>query len=123
MKRNKSFKHIIIAAAAVMALASCGSTAEAPKPLYSWGNYEDVTYQYKKKNTDQQRTKLLEEYSRLIANQTASRGTVPPGLYAEYGYLLYQGGDRDKGIEYLNKEIALYPESEAYISRILKQLK
>ncbi len=47
---------------------------------------------------------------------------VPPGLYAEYGYLLYKTGKKDEGLTFLKQEITAYPESEKYISRIIKQL-
>ena len=43
-------------------------------------------------------------------------------MYAEYGYLLYKTGKKEEGIEFLKQEMELYPESEKYISRIVKQL-
>jgi hypothetical protein len=54
--------------------------------------------------------------------QGGKRGAVPPGLYAEYGYLLYKTGKKDEGLSFLRQEIKLYPESERYISRIIKQI-
>lgn len=50
------------------------------------------------------------------------RGVVPPGLSAEYGYMLYMSGKQKEGLDLLRMEIKLYPESEKYISRIIKQL-
>ena len=47
---------------------------------------------------------------------------MPPGLYAEYGFLLYKTGKKEEGLNYMKQEKALYPESDAYISRIIKQL-
>lgn len=47
---------------------------------------------------------------------------VPPGLYAEYGYMLYRTGKKEEGLSFLRTEIKTYPESEKYISRIIKQL-
>lgn len=47
---------------------------------------------------------------------------MPPGMYAEYGYLLYKTGKKDEGLAFLKKEVELYPESDTYISRIIKQL-
>ncbi len=99
-------------------LASCSST----KPLYSWYNYERATYQYSKKNTEELQLKLLKEYERIIHHQKGSRGMVPPGMYAEYGYLLCKMGNPTEGLLFLKEEIKAYPESEQYISRIIKQL-
>ena len=57
-----------------------------------------------------------------IEKQNDLRKVVPPGLYAEYGYMLYQNGKTEEGLVNLKKEIALYPESAPFISRIIKQL-
>ena len=58
----------------------------------------------------------------MIEKQKGLRKTVPPGLNAEYGFLLCKQGKKEEGIKYLKAEIALYPESATYVSRIIKQL-
>ena len=103
---------------AALSLTSCNTT----KTLYSWYNYEDITYQYSKKSTDELQVKVLEQYKKLTDKQKGVRGVVPPGLYAEYGFLLCKTGKKAEGLEFLKQEITLYPESETYISRIIKQL-
>lgn len=104
---------------AAIALSSCGTTTTS---LYSWYDYEDATYNYSKKQTEELQVKVLEQYKKLTEAQKGTRGVVPPGLYAEYGYLLYKTGKKDEGISFLKQEISAYPESEKYISRIIKQL-
>lgn len=111
-------KKLFIAAVAVLAISSCTST----KTLYSWHDYENATYQYSKKSTEELHVKMLDEYKKVIDKQKGIRGVVPPGLYAEYGYQLCKGGKKEEGLNFLKKEIELYPESEKYISRIIKQL-
>lgn len=111
-------KKIILSGAIIALFASCSST----KTLYSWYNYEDATYQYNKKRTDETKAKMMEQYLKLIQKQKGTRKVVPPGLYAEYGYVLYMGGKKEEGLDFLKQEIKLYPESETYISRIIKQL-
>lgn len=111
-------KKCILLGAIIGLFASCSS----PKSLYSWYNYEDVTYQYNKKRTDELKVKVMDQYLKLIQKQKGSRKVVPLGLYAEYGYALYMGGKKEEGLNYLKEEIKLYPESETYISRIIKQL-
>ena len=112
-------KKLIFAALALCALSSCTTTS---KSLYSWYDYEDITYKYNKKQTDELKVKVLEQFDKLSAKQKGTRGVVPPGLYAEYGFMLYHEGKTEEGLEFLKKEISLYPESEKYISRIVKQL-
>ncbi len=112
-------KKICIMGIVVLALASCSTTT---KSLYSWYDYEDATYEYNKRQTEELQVKLLEQYKKLTDKQRGTRGVVPPGLYAEYGYLLYKTGKKDEGLKFLKQEITVYPESEKYISRIIKQL-
>ncbi len=102
-----------------VAFASCATSSSS---LYSWYNYEKAVYQYVKKGTPETQEKLLGEYKRIIARQQALRRVVPPGMYAEYGFLLCRTGRKADGISFLKEEIRLYPESEKYISRIIKQI-
>lgn len=48
-------KKLILLGAIIGLFASCGST----KSLYSWYNYEDATYQYNKKRTDELKVKMM----------------------------------------------------------------
>jgi hypothetical protein len=94
----------------------------APQTLYNWGNYQEQTYSYAKDATDKSLEALMKTYQTLINHPTGTRKTVPPGICADYGYLLYQQGKTEEGLALLNKEIALYPESSVFISRIIKNL-
>lgn len=111
-------KKLLFISIVALGLSSCSE----PKNLYSWHDYEDVTYEYSKNPTEKLKTKVLKEYQRLTEKQKGIRKIVPPGLLAEYGYMLYMNGKPEEGLKLLNDEIKLYPESEKYISRIIKQL-
>lgn len=76
-------KKVLFIGVCIFAFASCSTV----KPLYSWYNYEDITYQYSKKSTEELQVKVLEQYQKMIDKQKGARGVVPPGLYAEYGYI------------------------------------
>ena len=67
-------------------------------------------------------TKAMAQYEKVIEKQKGVRKVVPPGVNAEYGYLLYKAGKKDEGLALLRAEITAYPESEKFISRIIKQL-
>ncbi len=113
-------KKLLLAVVAALALGSCSTIGE--QSLYSWYDYEDASYEYGKTSTDEKQVKLLEQYKKLAGNQKALRKVVPPGMYAEYGYMLYKSGKKEEGLGFMKQEISLYPESEKYISRIIKQL-
>jgi len=110
--------YLLLLFMAVFLVSSC----MGPENLYSWHNYEDVTYRYNKRHTEELKSEVIEEYRKIIEEQYGNRCTVPPGMCAEYGYILYKTGKQEEGLKYLKEEIRLYPESERYISRILKQL-
>lgn len=92
------------------------------KHLYSWHGYDNVSYAYSKTRTPERELELIETYEKMIQKQSGSRNMVPPGIYAEYGYILAKKGNADKGIQMLEMEIKYYPESEVFINRIIKQL-
>lgn len=111
-------KKIFISAICLVAMASCTTTTS----LYSWYDSEDATYQYTKKGTDELLTKAMLQYDKVITKQKGTRKVVPPGVNAEYGFLLYKAGKKAEGLALLKEEVALYPESERFISRIINQL-
>lgn len=94
-------------------------SCQIQKPLYNWGKYEDKSYGYLKNTNDKTTKQLLEEYTKLIANQKLTRKVPPPGIFADYGFLLIQNGKSAEGRKFLEKEIAIYPESKIFIDRIL----
>ncbi|MDR3184959.1 MAG: DUF4810 domain-containing protein [Prevotellaceae bacterium] len=106
-------------------IASCGlllAGCVSQKTLYNWGKYQEASYSYVKTNTDDDLEKLLKEYQYIIENQKGGRQTVPPGIYADYGYLLVKQGKIKEGIALMKLEIALYPESAMFIEGIIKRL-
>jgi hypothetical protein len=99
-------------------LVSCSSQ----KPLYSWENYNQASYNYLKNSDEKSTQQLIETYQKIIDKQKGTRAAVPPGLYADYGFILLQANKTDQGKAMLKKEIELYPESKVFIDRILKML-
>ena len=57
-------KKVLSIALLVGLMASCS----VPKPLYSWYNYEDATYQYDKKQSEATQQHLLEVYQKNDCN-------------------------------------------------------
>lgn len=111
-------RKLFIAAICVTAFISCATQ----KSLYTWYDSEDATYKYTKRGTDELLTKAMAQYEKVISKQKGIRKVVPPGVNAEYGYLLYKAGKKEEGLALLKAEIKVYPESETFISRIIKQL-
>lgn len=115
-------KKLLLLALCLGGVATCIVSCTTTTNLYSWYDSENATYQYTKTTTDEALEKAMTQYDKVLHKQKGTRGVVPPGMNAEYGYLLCKAGKVEEGLVLLREEIALYPESEVFISRIIKQL-
>lgn len=106
----------IILIITIVSLTSCS----APTNLYTWNKYENSSYNFLKNTNETTSNKLSEEYKKIINKQKGIRGAVPPGVYADYGFLLLQTNNMAQAKEMLQKEIELYPESKIFIDKIIK---
>ncbi|MDD3323439.1 MAG: DUF4810 domain-containing protein [Paludibacter sp.] len=109
-------KKTILITLSVILLTACS----VQKPLYTWSNYANSSYNYLKNNDEKSTQELIKSYQAIIEKQKGTRGVVPPGIYADYGFILLQANKTAEGKAMLLKEIALYPESSVFIERILK---
>ena len=109
-------KIVFISVVVTLLFTGCASK----KLLYTWSNYDNTSYKSLKYGDEKSTTNLINSYQQIIKKQEGARKTVPPGIYADYGFLLLQTGENKEGLAMLNKEIALYPESKVFIERILK---
>lgn len=143
-------KRIIILAIGVVMLSSCGMT----NTLYYWGGiqsgttaYENLAYQSYDKQTPKSICNLVAVYENMVTKPGGTRQVPPPGICAEYGYLLLQPETAEtflnnatpaqkklfesndysalfleRGKEMLQKEIEFYPESAKFIEPLIKKL-
>jgi hypothetical protein len=105
-------------AAASMLLAGCA----ARPTLYSWGNYEDVIYaSYSSKNDfpAEKQIAIMEQDYQVARSQNKR---MPPGWHAQLGYLYYEIGKTDQAEQELMTEKAEFPESTAFVDRLLQNL-
>ena len=99
-------------------VAAAGLTACAPPTLYQWGKYEDSLYsRYAKEDAAGAEESLR---TTIVAAESQSR--VPPGVYADYGFLLYRRGDYAGAIQYFEKEKRAFPESAALMSKLIERI-
>jgi len=112
-------KTLILLASCLLLMSGC---VTQKKSLYSWDKYDAVAYQYVKNNTDADAEALAQTLQRMIDNPGGERKIPPPGICADYGYLLVKQDKIEEGLKYLKMEVALYPESAILVERIIKQL-
>ena len=100
-------------------IAASFTACTVPTTLYSWDNYVDASYNFYKKQTPESKERLLTTYEKMIKKPTGTRKVEAPGVYAEYGYLLLQNDKTEEGLEMLQKERELYPESAIFINALI----
>lgn len=102
---------------ALFTVAAC-----APTPLFYWGQYEESLYERHKDPSEGGQAVAFKMLEVTIQEAEANKSRVPPGVYADYGYLLFKQGKADDAIVYFRREAETYPESrylmESIISRI-----
>lgn len=116
-------KKILSAAAlfSVLFLASCTSTPDA---LYSWYGYPAAASDYARNPEDSKLEALLFQYEKIMTGKdSALRQEVPPGLCADYGFMLIQAGRTAEGMELLDREVQLYPESEILVQKLVSKIR
>lgn len=143
-------KRLLILAIMSLCMTSCGVTAS----LYYWGGthngfteYDHLAYKHTDKQTPEYICKLICMYEDMVSNPGGTRMVVPPGICAEYGYMLlnpdnaqifaeHATGAQKKmfrssdyaalfpelGKEMLLKEIELYPESAKFLEPLIERL-
>jgi len=93
-----------------------------PPTLFYWGDYSSSLYDYTK-NPDEKTLAVHKKSLQDIIEISPKRSLrVPPGVYAEYGFLLIKEGKENEGLENFDKEISLYPESTIFIQRLKNEL-
>lgn len=118
--RNSMNGRMLLSVAMVFVVTGCAST---PDPLYNYGDYSDSYYSYKKDAGDESALKLQKSIELAIEEAGQSRsGRVPPGMYANIGYLYLKGGDPVKAVDSFRKEKSTYPESAHFMDRIIKKV-
>lgn len=143
-------RKILVLVLVTFCLASCSSISS----LYYWGGvqngataYENLTYMNYDKQTPESVCKLICMYEDIVTNPGGTRRMPPPGICAEYGYMLlvpenaeifakyatssqkrtfasteYATFFPEKGKQLMLKEIELYPESEKFIAPLIERL-
>jgi len=102
-------------AACVGVATGCGA-----KALYDWGPYEESLQASYVTHDDATAWSALEA---TIASAERAGHRVPPGVCAEYGFLLYKRGRRDAAIQYFEREARLFPESKPLMDRLVAKIR
>jgi hypothetical protein len=85
---------------------------------YDWGSYDPSLYGYYKDPT--KIGELSVSLAAVIDEANKNHALVPPGIYAEYGYLQLQQGKNSSAVELFKQEESHWPESKVFMDRMIK---
>jgi hypothetical protein len=85
---------------------------------YDWGSYDPSLYGYYKNPTKV--GELSVSLAAVIDAASTNHATVPPGIYAEYGYLQLQQGKNLAAVDLFKQEESHWPESKVFMDRMIK---
>jgi hypothetical protein len=85
---------------------------------YDWGDYDPSLYAYYKNPAKV--GELSASLGAMIDAANANHATVPPGIYAEYGYLQLQQGKNLAAVDLFKQEESHWPESKIFMDRMIK---
>lgn len=86
--------------------------------MYNWGNYEKTMLEYYK---DASHIDAFEAELLSLIDQTDMDGKrLPPGIYAEYGYLQMNKGTSETAIKFFTLEKQNWPESQLLMDTMIR---
>jgi len=102
--------------APIIALSVAGCATQHQH--YDWGSYDPSLYGYYKNPTKV--GELSASLQTIIDTADKHHAAVPPGIYAEYGYLQMQQGKNQSAVDFFKREESHWPESRVFMERMIK---
>lgn len=144
----KYIKLLVVTFIFAVMFSSCTTT----NSMYYWGpvsmsdnipRYEHAVYDYYKYQSPESICKMIETYQEIMIKCKANEKMIPPGICAEFGYILLNPENEayfvehatksqkkmmegivflEYGKEMIEKEVALYPEARHFLEPIIKRI-
>lgn len=95
--------------------------AAKQKPMYVYGDYSESFYALKREAGDETSVKWKSSLENIISQSNAKAMRVPPGVYANLGFIYLKANDKSKAVEYFELEKNIYPEAEVFMNNLIKK--
>lgn len=108
---------LMLTASCFALLSACASN----NGLYEWGSYEEALFvNYHEPAVKEE---MLDGYLTFVRNHNDEERKLAPGLYAEAGTFMLDRGNAKAAIELYRLERDNWPESEALMTTLIRNLK
>ena len=101
---------------AFLMVTGCSTVTEAG---YYWGDYSATLYKYTGEPSEETLAAHVEALNDIIAVSSEKGLRVPPGIYAELGYISAKKGEDTTSKGYFEAEMQNYPESQPFLERLI----
>ena len=99
-------------------LSACTTISESG---YFWGDYAKTSYLLVSDQSEKSLNLHLEELQNIVEISNEKDLKVPPGVYAEIGYVLVKLGREFEANDYFRLELKVYPEAGVFLRRFMEQ--
>jgi hypothetical protein len=89
--------------------------------MYYFGDYSNTLYALEKNQNDESLLKHKQELEKIITESEKIKLAVPPGIYAELGYLNLKANNINEAVRLFQKESEIYPESKYFMDRLINK--
>ena len=110
-------KKIFVVALAAIILAGCQTT----KPMYEYENYAESFYTLKKEGGDEAAAEWKTSLESIIEKSKAEAVRVPPGVFANLGYIHLKANNLKEAIALFEQEKQVYPEASMFMDKLIQQ--
>lgn len=116
-------KYIKLSLTSFLLFVFVGCQQPVEPPLYIWGDYVNTSTEYGMNGQEKEiLEKHVQELSKIIKESEEKNQRVAPGIYAEYGQILFQTSKKEEAKKYFLLEKSVYPESTHFINRVIVKL-
>jgi hypothetical protein len=109
-------KNLLTITVVLIGLVGC-----APPNMYNWGGYSESVYAFHQQPAEKQ--KFIDALHLIITKNEEAGTRIPPGIYAEYGYMMLSAGKSGDAVVYFTKEMGAWPESTAFMKTMIAAAK
>jgi hypothetical protein len=100
-----------LAVAALLLVSACGPTMK-----YDWKGYSSTLYDYYRDPTAS--PEYVKELDKIIAAEGKGH-KVPPGVFAEAGYMAMAKGDTGRAVDLFEREKKAWPEAGVFMDKAI----
>ena len=100
---------------AIFSITGCAS-----QKMYYFGRYSSTLYSLEKNQNEESLIKHKQELERIVSESEVKNLPVPPGIYAELGYINLKNNNPKEAVRLFQTESQLYPESKHLMDRLIQ---